>query len=418
MRRFREDDNVSEDHFARPAQRALAAVSRRGALRRLAAGGLAAGTAAGLQNQPAVAQSTLLSAATEAAARRAVAAINRALETGDMSLLDVTFAVDYVNHTPRTSLVSGQLAAPDLAGLKASLTELRAAAPDGRIIVDDVIASGDTAAVRATFRGTLDPATITVAAGANPRVSIGGLAFARIVGGLVVESWEYDESAEVIGALTAITPEEPVTEERGERRDVRDFHAVSLQGVGTLVITQGDTESLTIEAEPRVLNRIETVVEGGTLMIRPDRSFDTDEPITYRLGAKELDTIELAGAGRVEAAQLAADQLRLLAGGAGSVSIADLTATTLDVTLAGTVQVELAGTVENQTVSVSGTGQYNAADLGSRVAGVTVDGTGKATVRASDSLDAQVSGVGSVEYIGDPSLTESVSGVGSVTKIG
>ena len=48
---------------------------------------------------------------------------------------------------------------------------------------------------------------------------------------------------------------------RGEVRDVSDFQEVALEGVGTLVIEQGETESLTIEAEPKVLQRIETEVQ-------------------------------------------------------------------------------------------------------------------------------------------------------------
>ena len=413
------DENVTDKHLGRAAEGMLDAISRRRALRRLAAGGVAAGAAAALDRTPAAAQNTLVSAATEAAARRAVNAINQALDSGDMSLLDLSFAPEYVNHTPRRSLASGQEFTPDLAGLQASLTELRGAIPDAVLIVDDVIASGTTAAVRATFRGTIDPAIISVADGSSPTVRIGGVAFGEIVGGLVVESWDYDEADEILGALAVTAPEEPVTEpEGGESRDVSDFQAVSLQGVGTLVLTQGETESLTIEAEPKVLRRIETVVDGGTLIIRPERSFNTDEPITYRLTFRQLNAIELAGAGQVEAQQLDADQLRLLVSGSGAISIADLTANTLDVQGSGNMRAELAGTVDTQTVVIGGASQYNAGDLASRVATVSAEAAARATVRVSEQLDAQASGTARIEYIGDPDVSESVSGVGQVTNVG
>jgi len=76
--------------------------------------------------------------------------------------------------------------------------------------------------------------------------------------------------------------------------------------------------------------------------------------------------------------------------------------------------VTLAGTVDSQAVTISGTGDYNGENLQSAAAKVTVDATGNAVLRVSDRLDATVSGVGSVEYIGYPHVTKDISAVGSV----
>jgi hypothetical protein len=205
---------------------------------------------------------------------------------------------------------------------------------------------------------------------------------------------------------------------QGEVRDVRDFSEVSLEGVGTLVIEQGETESLTIEAEPRVLRRIATEVRNGRLTIRPDRSFETREPITYFLGVRELTGLELAGAGRIEVAQLSSDQLRFNGSGAGAVVIENLTANTLDVTASGNVKAELAGTVDTQTVAVSDAASYAAADLMSRLASVTASGASQVIVNVTESLDARVSGAARVEYVGDPAVTEDVSAAGSIRNVG
>jgi hypothetical protein len=413
---------VEDNQVGRTAARILTAMSRRGALRRLGAGGLAAGVAIGSQQPAAQAQFGIAPAITEATARRAVAAINRALTAGDMSGLNATFSLDYVNHTPRRSFVTGQLFSPDLAGLGASLTELRTIVPDGVLLIDDIVASYDTASILASFRGTLPAAATNQPGGADVDLRVGGVIFAKISGGKVMQSWDYDDAAEQYGAIVAggAAPpvEEPVTDNgRGEVRDVRDFQEVALEGVGTLVIEQGDTESLTIDAEPKVLQRIETEVVNGKLTIRPDRSFKTREPITYSLTVKQLTGIELAGAGRVEAAQLSSDQFRIAANGAGAVAIDNLTANTLDVTAAGNVQAALAGTVDSQTVVVSDAAKYAAANLASRLASVTASGAAQIVVNVSESLDAHVSGAAHVEYIGDPDVTEDVSGAGSLNKV-
>jgi hypothetical protein len=414
---------VDDNQFGGTAARILASMSRRGALRRLGAGGLAAGVAVGSQQRSAQAQFAISAAITEAVARRAIAAINRALAVGDMSGLDATFSPDYVNHTPRRSFVTKQLFSPDLAGLKASLNEFRTFVPDGVLLIDDIVASHDTASILASFRGTLRAAATNQPNGANIDLRVGGVAFAKISGGQVMQSWDYDDAAEMYGAIVAGVAEQPVEEPvtddgRGEIRDVRDFQEVSLEGLGTLIIEQGETESLTIEAEPRVLQRIATEVRNGRLTIRPDRSFETRESITYFLTIKELTGIELAGAGRVEAAQLSADQLRVNASGAGAVVVDSLSANTLDLTASGNVQTELAGTVDSQTVEVSDAATYAAADLSSRLASVTASGASQVTVNVSENLDARVSGAARIEYIGDPAVTEDVSAAGSIRNVG
>ena len=413
---------MQNQHQDGPARRLPAGISRRSALRRLGTGGLAASTAIGLGRQPATAQSSFVTAATEAAARRAVSATNQALASGDMSVLDATFASDYVNQTPRASLLTGQLYATDLAGLKAALTDLRTIAPDAVILIDDVVASGDTAAVRATLRGTLDTSVVNLPADANPRLRIGGAAFARFVDGQVVESWVYDEAAQRYATVAPAAPtpptEEPMPDDRGTTRPVSGFDRVSLQGVGTLVIEQGDTESLTIDAEPRVLRRIETEVQDGTLYIRPDRGFKTREAITYSLTVDDLTGIELSGAGQVQAQRLETDDFSLNVSGAGSVAIDELVAETLGVEATGNASITLGGSVDSQTVTFGQAGTYDAANLESRVATVTVDGAAQAIVNVSESLEASASGASNIVYYGNPSVSESTSGVGRVSAAG
>ncbi len=407
---------MDDRRIGRSPSRVLVAISRRSALRRLGAAGVATGTALGIAQHSASAQISFATAATESAARRAISAINQALASGDMTVLDTVFATDYVNHTPRHSLLTGQPFSADVAGLKNALTELRTIAPDAVILIDDVVASGDTAAVRATFRGTLDTSVVSLPEGADPRLRIGGAAFAQFVGGQVAASWVYDEAAELYDiAVTAPPPVTPVPEgDRGEARDVSDFDRVSLQGVGTLVIEQGNSEALTIDAEARVLRRIETVVQNGTLIIRPDQSFRTREEIVYSLTVEDLTGIELSGAGQVQMRQLETSDFTLSISGSGSVVIEDLTAETLDVEATGNASITLGGTVDSQKVSFGQAGTYDAANLESRVATVSVDGAAKAIVNVSEKLDASASGASSIAYYGDPALSESTSGVGSV----
>ncbi|HEX3014576.1 MAG TPA: DUF2807 domain-containing protein, partial [Methanobacterium sp.] len=52
-----------------------------------------------------------------------------------------------------------------------------------------------------------------------------------------------------------------------QSQNVSGFNQVSVDGSGTLIITQGDKESLTVEAEDNVLPNIKTNVNNNVLTI-------------------------------------------------------------------------------------------------------------------------------------------------------
>ena len=207
---------------------------------------------------------------------------------------------------------------------------------------------------------------------------------------------------------------------KSESRDVHGFDRVELAGVGTLTVTQGTAEALTIQAEDNLLPHIGSVVQGGTLTLapRPGTGIAPTKPIRYDLTVKQLRGIEVSGAGDATASGLTADQLDLGVSGAGHVDTSRVTASAITVHLSGSGTVTVSGQAPQQTVSISGAGRYVATDLASQQATVEVTGAGSAAVRVSDHLKASVSGAGRITYTGSPTVEREVSGAGSVTKSG
>lgn len=207
-----------------------------------------------------------------------------------------------------------------------------------------------------------------------------------------------------------------------ETREVSDFESVELNGIGELVITQGEQESLTIEAESNIVRRIETEVRGGMLIIEFTRGFWGDivptEPIKFEITMIEVASLNLSGAGRIYADSIDTDRLDIDISGVGDIIIDSLTADTLDLNLSGAGTIDLAGKVKVQQINLSSVGTYSAAGLESETARINLSGAGTASVWATKNLDVEISGLGNVEYYGNPSVTQDISGLGRLENLG
>jgi hypothetical protein len=205
-----------------------------------------------------------------------------------------------------------------------------------------------------------------------------------------------------------------------EKRDVGGFSAVSLDGVGRLVITQGEEESLVIEADEGVMPRITARVDDGTLRIGLERGgwwnrlTDAMKKVRYDLTVREVVGIRLSGAGEIEASGVSAERLEIVVSGAGDLSVRGLSATDLSVTVSGAGDCEVSGRVEEQEVKVTGAGDYNSPGLRSARAKALVSGAGDITVSVEETLDATIKGVGSIKYHGEPTVFQRIVGVGTI----
>jgi hypothetical protein len=205
-----------------------------------------------------------------------------------------------------------------------------------------------------------------------------------------------------------------------ETRDVRGFHRVSLDGVGHLVITQGDAESLVIEADRQVMPRIKTIVEDDTLTIRLETGpwwqqlGDPLRRIRYDLTMREITGITLAGAGKVGASGVSAERLDLVVSGVGSLKVDALSAAELSTVVSGAGTCDVSGRLEGQEVTIKGAGSYRGSRLQSGRAKALVSGSGSITVNVEETLDATVSGAGSIRYHGEPTVFQRITGVGSI----
>ena len=117
-------------------------------------------------------------AANKAIVRRLVEEV---INRGDTRLLPALVAEDHVHHD-----LLGDLYGPEGVGLV--VAETRAAFPDLRVTLDDLIADGDRVVRRFTLRGTHAGRYMAVPA-TGRRVEVAGIGIDRLAGGKLVESW-------------------------------------------------------------------------------------------------------------------------------------------------------------------------------------------------------------------------------------
>jgi hypothetical protein len=208
-----------------------------------------------------------------------------------------------------------------------------------------------------------------------------------------------------------------------EDRKVRNFDRVVLSVhnmMNRMEITQGEHESLTIEARAEILPKIRATVRGGELAIQLDGSLldklqfalatsFTRPVVRYHLTVKDLASLELAGFVHADVPALQAGNLSLRLTGAGVITIASLTAQQVTAELQGAGQIKLGGQVKRQDVAIQGPGLYEAVDLKSVTTRVSLKGPGRARIWATDELEVKVRGLGRVEVRGTPKIYEDVS---------
>ena len=205
-----------------------------------------------------------------------------------------------------------------------------------------------------------------------------------------------------------------------EERAISGVEGVALSFVGDLRITQGDEEKLVITGDDNVLPLITTEVKDGVLTIGSKSTFGVPviNDLHYDLTVRNLNNLQLSGAGNAEMEKLDTGDLTAGVSGAGNLSIKDLQADTVVANLSGVGNLELGGKAKRQSISLSGAGSYSGGDLETGSTDVSLSGLGGATVWATENLNASISGAGNVEYYGNPDVTTKISGLGNVTPAG
>lgn len=99
-----------------------------------------------------------------------------------------------------------------------------------------------------------------------------------------------------------------------ENRGFKNFEKIKISGNGNLIIGQKKSEGITLEGDSNIVEKIETEVDGKTLIIRPKKGlFFNSENIKYHVDAHNVKEIELEGDIKCELSNIPKDAIKIRA---------------------------------------------------------------------------------------------------------
>jgi hypothetical protein len=230
---------------------------------------------------------------------------------------------------------------------------------------------------------------------------------------LEVCTWSFDRGGAVHGSGVIVS----------ETRPLAEFDAVSLDFPATLVIRQGETQSVRLEGDDNFLPQLGTRVSNGVLHIEVRgislaQRVNPSQPVRVNLTVKALREVSFSAAGSVEIESLRSDALLVSASGAGSMVLHNLDVQALHVDLSGVTTVAADGTASSLDLVSSGMGSFQGENLSTQSAHVDISGMGSVTLWVIRRLTVDISGMGSLNYYGSPAIQKNVSGVGGLHSLG
>jgi putative autotransporter adhesin-like protein len=184
-----------------------------------------------------------------------------------------------------------------------------------------------------------------------------------------------------------------------QTRVVPAFKGVELAGSLIATVRVGSPRSVVVRADDNLLSHVTTTVRSGRLVIDTPGSFSTRTPTRVAVTTPSFDALALSGS--------------------GILSVQNVRARTLTVTLTGSGVLRAGGTADRLVATLGGSGVEALSGVVARDAHAVVTGSGRIDLTVTRALDASIVGAGGIVYGGNPKhVTTSVTGKGAITQGG
>ena len=187
---------------------------------------------------------------------------------------------------------------------------------------------------------------------------------------------------------------------------VKSFDELNASGVFNLLLSQGDKESLKIEADDNLMDLFIVENDGSTLTIKMKKNsnFNSKKQLKVYVTFKTLKSMDLGMVGGTSSDdKLKFTDLKLKNQSVGSVSL-NMTLQTLNMENQSVGSVKLEGSAENAVVKNNSVGSINAGNFVVQKMDIENNGVGSATVNAEKELKYSDSFLGKVSNRGNATV--------------
>jgi hypothetical protein len=202
-------------------------------------------------------------------------------------------------------------------------------------------------------------------------------------------------------------------------RDIGDARAIQITGSFHTEIVRGDP-GISITGDENLFDYMVTEVKDDQLFVhlKYRTVFFNSNALTVKISLPDINEIKLDGSGEVSGDNdfINTKRLTVQLKGTGIVNLT-VRSSELEADLDGSGRINIKGETNSLMSRIDGSGELNTVTTICKNADITIVGSGKAKVFASQSLNANISGSGNIYYTGNASVNKNITHSGRVVKM-
>jgi hypothetical protein len=193
-------------------------------------------------------------------------------------------------------------------------------------------------------------------------------------------------------------------------RAISGFDGVKVSSGIDVYLSQGDKESVTVEADENIHEYILTEVKDGVLHVYSDNiNIRHAERERVYVTIKDVRVLKTTSAGNIIGeTTIKCSDIELSSSSSGDIKI-ELYAKKVNLDISSAGDIKLNGEGETLNADLSSAGDLNAFEFRVKEADVSVSSAGSADIFASDKLVARASSAGDINYKGNPKYVDAHS---------
>ncbi|NSW93548.1 MAG: DUF2807 domain-containing protein [Bacteroidales bacterium] len=202
-----------------------------------------------------------------------------------------------------------------------------------------------------------------------------------------------------------------------KERQAGNFDGIRVSSGIDVYLSQGDKESIVVEADENLHGYIVTENKGGILNVYSRANIREAAMKRVYVTMRDLNSLTTSSAGDIIGEMpVRGEIIELSASSAGNIKL-ELTAREVRVNISSSGDVTLAGETEFLGASLSSAGDLNAYNLKAKEANISASSAGDASIYVTERLTARASSAGDINYKGNPGFIDAhSSSAGSIQK--